>query len=280
MTISDEVTEAIDRDIAAHEPERGGLLFGPVGRDFVTLFIPDTTAATTAVTYQISAEMCTRAPQIEIETNLEYKGIVHSHPGSSAQPSTGDELSAARALEANPHLPKFFMPIVTCSSSPPDLSPHEHSVGRGMLSSYCAFRNRHRRKEQSVKVRREAVRVVPMRQHLRALCAQVATQGMQANIGERATTVFQDNVLQLAYVISLNGADVVILAGEDYPYFAPHVLLTEGSASTRLLPISWDIAIEPEKRLIKALQGTRLLVKVTDSTDTSESTLCLVNKSA
>jgi hypothetical protein len=53
MTITDEATEDIDQAIAKPPPEREGLLFGPINRDIVILFVADNTAATTTATYQI-----------------------------------------------------------------------------------------------------------------------------------------------------------------------------------------------------------------------------------
>ena len=131
MRIFDEVLEAIEFHIARHEPERGGLLFGPMNRDVAALFMPDEGARSSSVTYTISRDMCQRAPEIERETNLEYKGVVHSHPDSFDHPSTGDQSAAANALQLNPHMGKFFMPIVTANREGEGaLRSHEHSFGQ------------------------------------------------------------------------------------------------------------------------------------------------------
>ena len=252
MTITDEVIEAIDREIAFHTPERGGLLFGPIGRNLVSLFVPDETATTTSSTYQISAEMCLRAPEIEKETQLEYKGIVHCHPGTFDSPSSGDERSAANALSENPHLSKFFMPIVT-KQLLQNASSHENATFHGKISGYSAYRERKNSSSRPVVVRHEDIRVVPIKGHLREFSKKISSKfGIKADLLEDSSVVFQEDVFQIAYVIASENFDLIILTGEDYPHFSPHVLFTEKSQPTKTALLKWDICAPPAQRLIEA----------------------------
>ncbi len=253
MTITDEVIELIDRDIAGHPPERGGLLFGPVGRDFITLFIPDEKALTTAVTYEISAEMCIKAPEIEKNTNLEYKGVVHSHPGSFNSPSTGDEVSAGNALRFNPHLPKFFMPIVTRHIEG-TASAHETFLDKGTLSSYCAFRLRDA--TDRVQIKPQSVRIMPLKGDVRKFRDLLQNMGLQATMSETGTVLFQENVFQIAYFVTIGKSDIIIVGGEDYPHFAPNILITIGGGKTEATPVEWNVWDEQDSRLSSAVFAT------------------------
>ena len=275
MTITDEVSESIDREIASHPPERGGLLFGPVGRDFVTLFVPDRTAATTSATYEISAEMCVRAPEIERETNLEYKGVVHSHPGCFDSPSGGDRHSASNALRANPHLPKFFMPIITGQISDPALA-HESALPHGKLSGYCAYRSRKSLTLSKATIKAENVRIVPLKGHLRELCERLARLGLPATMTEAAMPIFQENIFQLAYVIQLDRADLILFAGEDYPHFSPNLLFTAKDEAATALPLAWDVSQAPGVRLLNAVLE---LPQIKNQPTATESTIpCQMNQ--
>jgi hypothetical protein len=67
MTITDETTEDIDQAIGEPPPELEGLLFGPINRDIVILFVADNPAATATATYEIYSDMCSRAPEMDIQ---------------------------------------------------------------------------------------------------------------------------------------------------------------------------------------------------------------------
>src|SRR5689334_1196776 len=167
MTILDEVLDDLDATIAAHPPERGGLLFGPRNRDLITLFVFDDGARTTAVTYTPSADICRRAPEIEARTRLEYKGLVHSHPGSFDRTSGGDKFSAAKALQSNLHLGSFFMPIITGRQARCKLPEHELHLDHGKLSGFVALRDRSG-SDPGVIILEEPLRELPLRRHLRS----------------------------------------------------------------------------------------------------------------
>lgn len=51
-------------------------------------------------------------------SGIRLLGFVHSHPGRFARPSSGDMTYAEAILEANPHLNRLLMPIVTVDPEP------------------------------------------------------------------------------------------------------------------------------------------------------------------
>ena len=52
MIVSDAVLRALEAEIATHDPERGGALLGPRGRELLTDFVPDGEGERTASTYR------------------------------------------------------------------------------------------------------------------------------------------------------------------------------------------------------------------------------------
>ena len=58
------VLKGIDAAIGCHAPERGGVLFGPVGRPMVTHFLHDEAARTTAASYQPSPAIARRSSDV------------------------------------------------------------------------------------------------------------------------------------------------------------------------------------------------------------------------
>jgi len=57
VVFTDDVLDEIERTVAAHRPERGGALLGPVGQPVVTQFLHDTAAATSGSTDRKSTRL-------------------------------------------------------------------------------------------------------------------------------------------------------------------------------------------------------------------------------
>ena len=256
MIIFDEVLEAIECSIARFEPERGGLLFGPSGRNVVALFMPDENAHTTAVSYTVSREMARRAPEIEKETGLEYKGVVHSHPASLDHPSFGDHDSAANALAVNPHLGGFLMPIVTRRPLDRKTSrPHETPLESGRMGAFVAHRGR--KGGASVDVREAKVSIVPAAACLRDVCEHLVSSGActLAFLSSPGVRVMNEGAMSLAYTLHADDRRVVVIAGESFPFHAPHLLDADDSAQARALPVSWSLGCDPVSQIVEAMVG-------------------------
>ncbi|MEI8186926.1 MAG: Mov34/MPN/PAD-1 family protein [Chlorobiaceae bacterium] len=266
MRIFDEVLEAIEFHIARHEPERGGLLFGPINRDVAALFMPDEGARSSSVTYTISREMCRRAPQIERETNLEYKGVVHSHPASLDQPSAGDRSAAANALQLNPHMGKFFMPIVTANREDVrGLRSHELALAEGKLSAFFAERSRSVFGSE-VEIRETSLFIVPLRDCLKRVAEHIVANGncksaIASTVGSR---IFVDEILSLAYSLQCDGHEYIIMGGELFPQGAPNIIYSGLDGETRAVPVRWSINCDPVERIVMALTSSLIDEKCKD----------------
>ncbi len=255
MRIFDEVLEAIEFHIARHEPERGGLLFGPMNRDVAALFMPDEGARSSSVTYTISREMCQRAPEIERETNLEYKGVVHSHPDSFDHPSIGDQSAAANALQLNPHMGKFFMPIVTANREGEGaLRSHERAMEGGKMGAFFAERSRNEF-GSGVEVRETPLFIVPLHDNIKKAAEKIVENGncKEAIVSPVGSRIFVDEILSLAYSLQCDKHDYIIMGGEMFPQGAPHILYSGHDGETRAVPVTWSINCDPAESIAMAV---------------------------
>ena len=112
-SVFDTVLEKIQKSVGSIVPESGGALLGSYGNSLIVDFLFDSAAETTGVSYVPSLSIAERVRTEELNRNLQFKGIVHSHPGSFDKPSGPDEFSFGAGLEANPELSRYLAPIVT-----------------------------------------------------------------------------------------------------------------------------------------------------------------------
>lgn len=146
IVFTDRVIAEIGTHIASYEPERGGALMGLPNSNVVCRFLPDPYAATTSITYQPSLELNDIVQREELSHGLQFFGIVHSHPGNFAEPSSGDHRAFLSGLNANPHMPGFVAPIVTLDRSANQGNLNELPMTpRGRMTAYVAYRPRSRR---------------------------------------------------------------------------------------------------------------------------------------
>lgn len=113
ITMSRSVVCKIMCSIGIHPPETGGILLGPVGTDKVTDFYFDSTAQCSGATYTPDHVTLVRMLKHEwLPAGIDFKGFVHSHPGSFDRLSSGDMDYIARLLARNPDMNYFVAPIV------------------------------------------------------------------------------------------------------------------------------------------------------------------------
>lgn len=254
MRIYDEVVKSMAESIAMYEPERGGALFGPIGRDVVSLFILDSSAYTTFSTYTISQKMCDLVPQIEQRTRLEYKGIVHSHPAHMDRPSYGDQLSARNALNINPHMSRFYMPIITHGTASDNRKAHTIQLDSGKLSCYYVIRSN--KDDSGVILIREPVTVISILQSLGKVAKQLEkeTDFKRVKLTESAERIFlHDGAMNMAYTLTVNEYMFMFLFNEMFPENAPNVLLSVDGGNTKSVPLSWSMGCIPEVEIKKCI---------------------------
>ena len=117
ILFTDDVLKAIERDIASHDPERGGALLGPANTNLISLFIFDYSAKTTSATYTPSSWLVDEVKHVECAEDIVFKGIIHSHPGGFDRPSPADLKGFANNLAHNPRMGSFIAPIITMKGS-------------------------------------------------------------------------------------------------------------------------------------------------------------------
>jgi hypothetical protein len=243
--VLDDVLRDLELEIVAYPPERGGALLGPVGRPFVTRFVADVEARTTAVSYRPSRWLDRRVRAIEIADDLELKGIVHSHPLSLDRPSSQDEHELEVGLGVNPHLAWYLAPIITHREAD-GAQRHEVALLGGKASFYAASRVRW----QGVRLVRLQVEEVPMRRDL---------ERVRAVFGGGAPELFHADFagvrLPAGRVRLDGGLELLLLASELYPAVPPIVLVTGEDGETEQLQLAWQLELPAERRLEEALRA-------------------------
>ncbi|MBF6074803.1 ThiF family adenylyltransferase [Nocardia beijingensis] len=260
VAFHDTVLWEIDSFIAAHPPERGGALVGPVGQPVVSRFVPDPHAAVTGVTYTPSPTLRQRVAQTErSDANLEFKGIVHSHPIGIDHPSAGDHRAFADQLGKAPWLGRMICPIVTSPGGRQRLDEHRVALGSGTLSVYVA----EARVRGAVRVEPARPRVIPISRDTNLLARRLG-----ARVESPVSYATIDGVLYAVVSLSERSADVTALFPALYPTVPPLVLLTRragrpgplaeiaaglGSSATVALPLAWSLNTDEGSRLASAL---------------------------
>jgi hypothetical protein len=117
------MTESVHRQIMAavgtKAPESGMVLGGDPADGIVRHVVFDDSAVRTGSTYSPDHVRLNRLlTEWWGPSGIRLLGFVHSHPGRFARPSGGDLHYARAILEANPHLNRLLMPIVTVEPKP------------------------------------------------------------------------------------------------------------------------------------------------------------------
>lgn len=101
-------------------PERGGILLGPVGRDYITDFYFDHSGTSTSGSYTPDHVTINRKLHEYWEpAGLEIKGIAHSHPGSLDSLTNEDMSYIRRLMLRDSNIERFVAPIVL---------PHHYAI--------------------------------------------------------------------------------------------------------------------------------------------------------
>jgi molybdopterin/thiamine biosynthesis adenylyltransferase/proteasome lid subunit RPN8/RPN11 len=236
--IGDWVLRAIDLDIAARPPERGGALLGPRGRPFVTAFAPDPGATTSSSSFRPSRALAARVKELEGDALLELKGIVHSHPRGLDRPSEQDARELATGLRLNGHMACYLAPIVT-EADEAELGHHELALTRAKISFFAGWRAG----GGTADVRPLTVRPVPLVGDLERL---------SGNLGGAAPEVFAAD-LGLGTVaggrVAVAQGELLVLVHELYPALPPVVLFTPAGGETEQLHLRWPVERTLSERL-------------------------------
>src|SRR5580693_3552689 len=259
----DSVLDQIEEHIARFPPERGGALLGPVGQPLVTEFIFDPEAVTSGMTYTPSRWLADKVRAREsADPQIEFKGILHSHPGDMSWPSKGDHNAYEDSLQGAPWLGRLVAPIVTVGTRPSH--GHEVPLPSGTMSVYIA-----ERRPGSP----GGVVVEPAEPHVLKVSRDL--ESLASALGGTAEPPFVTDIEGQTYVagvVGCEGFDLQVLVGPAYPFTAPVVIAArrpeakENLAEPRLglhwngdtpasqgLRLAWDLEAPDETRLLAAL---------------------------
>lgn len=246
--VFDSALERIARTIGARPAESGGALLGAYGDSVVTDFVFDEGGANTAASYVPSAELTTIVRREEDARNLQFKGVVHSHPGTFDQPSGPDEHSFESGLIANPELARYLAPIITLE--PGRTAANKLNFRDEMWVSFHVA-TRHRSGK---------TRVAPCMPKIVWFARDVRRISTALGLAEPVITVTDANEL---YCVSAelqlpDSGSLVLAASRSYPEYAPLVLwLNQQSNETEQLHVRWQVMDEPEHRLAASLSDMR-----------------------
>lgn len=234
IVFTDTVLSEINAGIAAHEPERGGALFGIKDSNVICHLICDVEANTSRVHYLPSKSLQERVNSVERETNLVFRGIIHSHPGQLSEPSAQDLLAFGKSLSDNPHITAFVAPIVTLEADG-NLARHELRLSMGSrMSTYVATRSSKRRWSLSCEtphLERSAVTIMPIEEHMTLLCSALGTTTGAAQT-ERGYFAI-GHVFYISVSTHFRGVEIIALFPPIYPLAQPLVMIsTVGRAPT------------------------------------------------
>lgn len=241
FAVGDWVLADLEREVAAHPPERGGALLGPRLRPLVTRFLPDPDAARSGASWAPSRALDAAVKALEREAGLELKGLAHSHPEGLDRPSEQDARELARGLALNGHMPCYLAPVVTRGATAAP-GAHELDLPSGRLSSFAAWRA----PEGLAAIAPLRLRVLPLRRDLERLLRELGGAGLALLDADLGAGPSPAGRLALP-----GGVELLVVAGEQYPALPP-VLLATRDGETEQLPLRWALDAPEEERLLRA----------------------------
>lgn len=242
--LGDWVLGDVEREVAAHPPERGGALLGPRLRPLVTRFVADPEVARSAPAYAPSRALDAAVKALEAGEGLELKGIVHSHPPGHDHPSGQDVRELAEGLARNGHMPCYLAPVVT-RGPPAELEPHEVALPSGKISFFGAWRE----PAGGAAVLPLRLRVLPLERDLERLSRELGAGPPAMLLADAGAGLVPAGRLALP-----GGVELMVLAGEHYPAQPPVLLATRGD-DVEQLETPWRLATPEEDRLLDAARA-------------------------
>lgn len=260
--ISENALRQIYRQIALYPPERGGALLGPTGKNAISHFILDRSGQTSGASYLPSPTLTRFVQQMEREMNLEFKGVIHSHPGGLDRPSGPDEDAMLEGLKINPHIPCFVAPIVTLRAPRQALHDHELPLGSGKISFYAAYRQGDGIRVETLPMQSiHESEMTPMQPELPSVTHLIEIdlgRVRRALGGDRPPMIFiteMEGQDMPAGCLNLNGLELLFLFGNTYPTTPPILLATLTGKDTEQVELPWSLQTPAEERLIAAVNS-------------------------
>lgn len=245
MIITDLALAEIRSHIASHRPERGGALYGPKGQFAVTHFEFDAEGATSAVSYVPSRRLIDNVRAVELQTGLQLKGIVHSHPLGFAKPSQGDIQTVQSFFRLNPHFSRMELPIVQ------QIGANEPQDSAGFIKWFNAARGAElassfglgsvtSNKGPSVEIISDDLFVIPLLKDANELAQSLASRGIDLKVDPKVQHLKIQNASLIGLVTRNDQMqEFMFFVGYDYPVMPPVVLYQE-EGNTCQLEFIWN----------------------------------------
>ena len=249
-SIFDTVLETIASTIGSRPAETGGALLGSYGNSLIVDFVYDEDGEVTGASYVPSAGLTQLVQRNELDRNLQFKGVVHSHPGNYDSPSGPDEDSFLAGLKANLELGRYLAPIITLQEG--GSAPNKVKIGEGVWASfYVAIRSRSR----GVHVAPCIPKVIWFARDVRKLA-----KDLQFLEPEFFPTDSNGLYSVSSQITLRKNSTLVIAASGSYPEAPPLVLHLDGrTGETKQVHLRWNVTCEPEHRLADSLADARLV---------------------
>jgi proteasome lid subunit RPN8/RPN11 len=275
LQITTPVIDDIERDIARHQPERGGALLGIAGKPIITHFILDSQGVTSGASYFPSPQLTQQVQQLELTQGLEFKGVIHSHPGGFDRPSGPDEEAILEGLNINPHLEFFVAPIVTLIQSR-GYYDHELKLRNGKISFYVGYSQRNRVKIEQIKVQEISEREL---NHLHSSLPKIQVQtpifpvAIKQELEEirqylrifQTPEVFMTNLegynIPAGKITFKNGTELLFLFSSSHPIHAPRLLVTFPEQDTQEINLPWLMSTPTKDRLLTAIKTIEYIIE-------------------
>lgn len=248
--IFDSVFDTICSTIGSRPAETGGALLGSYENSLVVDFVYDVEGAVTGASYVPSVNLTHVVQRNELDRNLQFKGVVHSHPGTYDTPSGPDEESFFAGLQANLELGRYLAPIITLQEG--RSAPNKLKLGEGVWASfYVAIRSQ----SKGVRVAPCMPKIIWFARDVRRLASDLQLPHPEFFPTDSNWMYSVSSQIKLS-----NDSSLVLAASGAYPETPPLALYLDGrTGATKQVHLRWNITTEPERRLADALADARLV---------------------
>jgi proteasome lid subunit RPN8/RPN11 len=267
VIFTDDVIGALGSQIAAAPPEVGGALLGIPCSNVVTRFLPDPDAETTDASYLPTPALRARVREEELRSGLEFRGIVHSHPGSMNHPSQPDLRALGIGLASNSHLPSLVAPIITIDRGAELDDDAQLSLQpRGRLTCYVAGRrapdarsddalpDARTQRPREVKLEKAMVGVMPIAADVSAM-AEGFVAGFAVVKQEQGYRPV-NGLLFISRTLRCDSGELILLFPPQYPVSPPIAFLAlAGDPNTQQVSFPWVFS-NSRDRLAECRQAT------------------------
>jgi len=237
IIFTDKVIEDITRDIASHDPERGGALMGAPHTNIISEFIYDNEGETTGVSYNPSKDLGLRVVEREKIQGLVYKGIIHSHPKDYNELSGQDIVTFEKHLRLNTHVPYFVVPIVTLESEIAGNNQLELSEDRA-LNLFVAERKKN---YKGIHIHKKPISICYIERDINIFLSKIGLDDIEIE----DAYIDLNGMIHIQKTMKYKKMVLVIIFPINYPFSPPLVFQGRNNEASivdmKTVKIDWDV---------------------------------------